>query len=253
MKFGVENIEEWMFEYFEGNLSDKDKADLLNYISLHPELEKDFSQWAQTYLLRKEEISDYGLTTDLLQKSAPKFGVRTIIASCVVVAIILASAAWWWGDSESNNKTGETFSRKTESERKVVNNTEKIVANKKLENIAPVKFKKESIQPSATMPETMKSDVNNNGIVLPKAIKIDEETVLKNEQENKPLQVKPEEQIKTEIPIPKEVVFKPDTLLNVPVPEKVVVPKTKQAANKKKAPAINLKPDSDFLPVNPNF
>lgn len=41
-RFDKEHIEELIFDYHEGNLSESEKAELLNLIHQHPELEKRF-------------------------------------------------------------------------------------------------------------------------------------------------------------------------------------------------------------------
>ena len=40
-----ENIDRWLFDYVEGNLSSKQESMLENYILNHPELEVDLDMW----------------------------------------------------------------------------------------------------------------------------------------------------------------------------------------------------------------
>jgi hypothetical protein len=68
VKINKENIESFIFDYHEGNLSDSDKAEVLNFIHLHPEYENDFAQWAQSYFHAEDPIKNYGIADTLLQK-----------------------------------------------------------------------------------------------------------------------------------------------------------------------------------------
>lgn len=67
MKITKENIEYFIFDYHEGNLSDADKAEVLNFIHLHPEYENDFTHWAQSYFHSEDSIKNYGIANKLLQ------------------------------------------------------------------------------------------------------------------------------------------------------------------------------------------
>lgn len=70
MKIGKENIEPLIFDYHEGNLSDSEKADVLNYIHNHPEYEIEFTLWAQSYIHSDKATKDYGLTNKLIRTSS---------------------------------------------------------------------------------------------------------------------------------------------------------------------------------------
>jgi len=89
MRIGKENIEEVIFDFHEGNLSDEGKADLMDYLHKHPEYEKEFMLWAKTYHTDKP-LLDYGNDDRFLKKkySSPlKWGV--VATTMGIVAAVL--------------------------------------------------------------------------------------------------------------------------------------------------------------------
>jgi hypothetical protein len=90
VKIGKENIESFIFDYHEGNLSDSEKTEVLNYIHIHPEYEVEFTQWAQSYL-PYETSTDYGLTAQLIQPGSGVWykNTWTKIAAPIVIATLL--------------------------------------------------------------------------------------------------------------------------------------------------------------------
>jgi len=65
----ADDIEALIFDFHEGNLSASEKSELLNFIHLHPEYEKDFALWAQSYVPTNTMVEDYGLTKNLLHET----------------------------------------------------------------------------------------------------------------------------------------------------------------------------------------
>ena len=68
MKINKENIEQQMFDFFEGNLSEAEKEQVLNFVHQNPEYEQDFVHWAQGYSHVGSEASDYGIREQLIKK-----------------------------------------------------------------------------------------------------------------------------------------------------------------------------------------
>lgn len=89
MRIGKENIEEVIFDFHEGNLSEEGKADLMDFLHKHPEYEKEFMLWAKTYHTDKP-LLDYGNDDRFLKKkySPPMKWGAWIVAAGVVATLI---------------------------------------------------------------------------------------------------------------------------------------------------------------------
>ena len=81
------NIEEMMFDYHEGNLSESQQKDLLAYIDAHPEYKQDLLLWGNTFvtepLAAHVEFEQY-LSQDKSYAGAFKLG--GIFAACILIA-----------------------------------------------------------------------------------------------------------------------------------------------------------------------
>lgn len=60
------NIEKWMFDYFEGNLSLHEKIELEGFVKENPAYQADFDAWSQSYV--QEESFAYAHTDKLIKK-----------------------------------------------------------------------------------------------------------------------------------------------------------------------------------------
>jgi type IX secretion system PorP/SprF family membrane protein len=60
------NIEKWLFDYYEGNLSQADREALENYILLNPSLESEMDAWSKAYV--ENENFEYHNADSLIQK-----------------------------------------------------------------------------------------------------------------------------------------------------------------------------------------
>lgn len=105
MRFIKENIEELIFDYHEGNLSDAEKTEVLNLIHQYPEYESDFILLAQTYAHVDEQLPDYGITSALLQNPVPWYNSiwlkSSIISACVFVGLLL----YFYPDKQPEKKS----------------------------------------------------------------------------------------------------------------------------------------------------
>ena len=60
-------LDEWLFDYFEGNISVADQNRLTHYLHQHPASKADFDAWKNSYVNESEMI--YSDTENLLQKT----------------------------------------------------------------------------------------------------------------------------------------------------------------------------------------
>ncbi len=106
MKIHKENIEEFMFDYFEGNLSDADKQQVLDFVHEYPEYEKDFVLWAKSYAHIGEPAPNYNLTNGLIQHGN-KVQLQKYYWSAPVL-ILAALSFWWFGYRQEPNHDSKT-------------------------------------------------------------------------------------------------------------------------------------------------
>lgn len=102
-----ENIELILFEYLEGELSQEEQEQLLDYLNAHPEHNTALEQWKQVYGYKEEE-KDYKLTAKLLIDSTPaktNFWKRTWIFAGLMLTGTLAYLVM---NSETTAKHSQT-------------------------------------------------------------------------------------------------------------------------------------------------
>jgi|GEM_PF-4548067 len=87
MQINHSNIEECLFDYFEGNLSEQDKVELMSFIHQHPEYERDFAAWAQSFTMQAEPVKDYKIEKSLLIKRKPFFYHKATYFIFVVLVV----------------------------------------------------------------------------------------------------------------------------------------------------------------------
>src|SRR5690554_8113057 len=73
-----ENIDQWLFEYTEGNLSPVQESQLMDFISLHPELMSELKSWQQAKVTPKPTPA---FSTDALVKPMPFYQHPVIIVA----------------------------------------------------------------------------------------------------------------------------------------------------------------------------
>lgn len=71
MQINRTNIEEHLFEYFEGLMNPQQADALMAFIHQHPEYETELAQWHKTYHHKNHVLEDYGIAKDL-KKPLPK-------------------------------------------------------------------------------------------------------------------------------------------------------------------------------------
>lgn len=233
MKIEKENIDIVFFDYYEGNLNEPEKEALMNFLHQHPELNDDFTFWAQSYAHKHELPEDYKIAGKLVR------GKNGIIYG-KIAAFVAASALVVWMFLWSESPV-----------------TEKV--------LGPVKEEKKRTE--TALPEV--SDELSNADVKEKEIKtqynkengekfrmpvplINERAVLQNENEtiqddsldvDHIAQVVFADSIKTH-----------DTLRVVPEKsENETEVSEEPMPTMKKTRKLNLRPTPDIIPVNPDL
>ncbi|WP_026209707.1 hypothetical protein [Cytophaga aurantiaca] len=234
MKINIEHIEERMFDYYEGNLSEQEKTDLLNLIHQHPEYEVEFTRWAQSYAHVDHSEPDYGLTTQLLKKPvlSPYLNKYTIIVSFIL--LITGTLAYVYTDEtkqvqEQSIQTNETIQSQNTAVGKEQSNT--VISTIKPAKINPVKANDVSsgiLLPDAMINQQVQSSASIADTTSLQTIKTNETIGTVNEKQQ------------VDTLASKSTVSKPNTAAQE---KKKVKHKTK----------VTLKPSSDFIPTNPNF
>jgi hypothetical protein len=105
MKITRNNIDELLFEYFEGNLSENQKGRLMNFIHHNPEFNEDFSSWAQSYSHKNEDTEDYGITSKLLRQEPGQFQISqkmVLLSVALMVSFITCLSVYFSGTKEAD-------------------------------------------------------------------------------------------------------------------------------------------------------
>lgn len=145
-----ENIDQWLFEYTEGNLSPAQESQLLDFISLHPEVISDLKAWKQAKI---QPVSSPSFSTAHLIKPAFPVLPTLLFATIGVVAILIG----WLGFNQYTKTTLYTKSSIDTDLIKVNEDdlfTHKVIQYQSLiDNQGKVKQQKNSIQPSTLSPD----------------------------------------------------------------------------------------------------
>ncbi len=252
------NIELLIFDYFEGNLGDQDKTQLLNFIHQNPAYEKEFSLWAQSYGGVDDTLQDYGITNNLLRKPTYTRGryVKNGIALILLVGFVGSTSLVVY-DELTNKKLPED----SKSLNKPISESIEVLStNKKeviIEEIKKVKVIQEDqpemlfiVEGAAINNIDVKVTPINTPLPFYESVSVNE-TILKVDSLpiNKVVEISTVEASTVEqVQTANEITSKKEQLLHEE--EEVILPKEKQ---KKKRRGLNLKPNTKFLPVNPNF
>lgn len=83
------NIDEWLFNYFEGNLSEPEKDELIRFLNKNPSSKADYEAWKKSYI--HEPIMIYPNTDSLLKPQAAlrrkriKWGIALFVVTGLMV------------------------------------------------------------------------------------------------------------------------------------------------------------------------
>ena len=237
MNSKMENIEQLIFDYHEGNLSDSEKAELLNLIHHNPELEKDFAQWAQTYAHIPNDVPDYGLTNVLLQKAVPVWYNQQWLPLSIATAVIIGILGHLlWPEKKSTKEIPTSYQIIVAPVGKQFPQAKTLAPTAQSAIILPEKQLK--VQKPESVQDLKKDNADKSSIVEKAESK--PEITQKESQE-----IKPEPEITTTI--------KPDTLQNLNSTKNQTTKQENTKTKPKRKQLLNLKPSPDFMPVNPNF
>lgn len=233
--FDKEHIEELIFDYHEGNLSDSEKAEVMNLIHQHPEFEKDFALWAQTYAHVESKLPDYGLTASLIQKPVIAWYAQTWFKTIIATVMIITGAAVYWTNKEARHVKKENFVEKNEV---VISKNE--IANK-----------------SIHIPQASSAKIENNKQVNTSSVNVEQPIVKEDEVviQESPVTVVEKEVIKHEIVAPVEKTIQPkldSAVVNIKN-ENQNESNVESVKRKSKGKKFNFKPSSKFIPVNADF
>ncbi len=93
MKIDAQNIEEVIFDFHEGNLSDPEKAALMDFMHKNPEYEREFALWAKSYHYASEPVPEYGQDERFVKTHYPAYAKWAGVATGIG---LVALATWWW-------------------------------------------------------------------------------------------------------------------------------------------------------------
>lgn len=233
VKIEKENIESFIFDYHEGNLSDSEKTEVLNYIHNHPEYEAEFTQWAQSYLPYESSIKNYGITNTLLQKPSTYWYNKSWIKITPSI-LLIAFISFYYVTPEDPTSTSLKPNTKTNTQHSFIKTELNPTIKTHSTNINKVKQSSPSVA-------THSNAYSNNQFT-------------KNSTEDSSLASSDIEKstpsaINTSSPIQKNKIHASDS---VATNTNVAQPIKKEDSNKKRK-SYKIKPATDFIPTNPNF
>lgn len=239
MRFTIEHIEELIFDYHEGNLSEAEKAKVLNLIHQYPEYAAEFTLWAQTYAHVDNVLPDYGLTENLIHQ--PVLAVTNwynttwaklgVLSSALLIAVV---SFYIFGNNENTKPTANTIVinpvvEKGETSAIVTSKSNKIESKKLVNKSTENKIKTIDNQ----IVNTISAPLSTPNIEQEKQIETHHEKVVLVPQV--------------------EEVSKVDS--NSVSETKNADPKAENDSPKKnkKKKSFNFKPSTNFIPVNTDF
>ncbi|MCO5269672.1 MAG: type IX secretion system membrane protein PorP/SprF [Brumimicrobium sp.] len=84
-----ENIDQWLFEYMEGNLSSTQETQLMQFVAENPELAMELDAWKKTKISNSQTTE---FAVEGLLKPAPQYAKPIAITSGVLMLVLLG---WW--------------------------------------------------------------------------------------------------------------------------------------------------------------
>lgn len=126
------NIDKWLFDYFEGNLSLHEKIEVESFLKNNPEFQADFDAWQESFL--PETSFTYQHTNSLIKKAAFPKG---LVALFFVIALIGGGTLVYLNLPESNGQL---------SKNDALNNTENLTSNNSDSKLVKNQFNKKTIE-----------------------------------------------------------------------------------------------------------
>lgn len=225
-----QNIEEYIFDYYEGNLSDIQKAEVMSFIHQHQEYESLFAQWAMTYSLKDEEPEKYGMEHSWMRKEVNSFQWKkwtTVFA----IAIVGIWGIYNWQTNLSSKNDNQVIKPTSSKEATIIpqNKVAKVINKKQLKiNNNNTGLQNNIAEEIVNQTVIDTKDSIENNIVLPK-------TIIENEPK-----------IATESTLSSTDSSEANTFSKE-------VKAEKKAKKKKIKLHLNFKQHDEFKPVNENF
>ncbi|MGN6645992.1 MAG: hypothetical protein ACTHJT_05630 [Cytophaga sp.] len=240
VKITKENIEYFIFEYHEGNLSDTDKAEVLNFIHQHPEYENDFAHWAQSYFHTEGSVQNYGITNQLLQKDAVSwYANKWFIVSGIVFIFAMGLCSYLLTSDQKTTSAAvpsvHTTSIKESETKETSISGAGSNTNRTIQDINHASINtSEAIQSST--PAAIIENTTSSGVRMADTLQTNRDCMPVSGVQDKP-----------------KSMSKTDT-----INEATNVTQNNTEIKNKKTPAknksgISLKPENKFIPTNPDF
>ena len=272
MNINHTNIDQYLFDYFEGNLLEQEKGKVLNFIHQNPQYEKEFALWAKTYVCVDNTPKDYGLSSTLLKPEKKGFNYKPWFYGGIVFSILVC-VFWLRNDSNESQRQQQptNFQQKNVLEKPPeINQIEEFSIKKSTVE------QKEVIKPPKILktknPITIKHDAIQSEVVSSKSVDRQKENIKKQEapavlvhEKNETLTSEVAESIQPQPQIDEhnadELLRDQEEIILESTEKKIaeIAPdSTKKPARKKDKPnnlklPMDLKPDEEFIPVNSNF
>lgn len=99
-----QNIEEYIFDYYEGNLNELQKTEVLSFIHQNQEFESLFAQWAMTYALKDDIPEKYDISKTWYKDENKGIGWKNkgLIIGCVLLTFI--GTIFWYNSTEKSSE-----------------------------------------------------------------------------------------------------------------------------------------------------
>lgn len=112
MKINRDNIEEWMFKYHEGVLSEADKKQVLSYVSMDESLAEEFRLWSVTRLAANPSTEYPDLSQKLFKKD-PFYHTGLFKSLCYFFlgAVLAGALSWWYWTRSAHTASSQPFTK----------------------------------------------------------------------------------------------------------------------------------------------
>jgi hypothetical protein len=234
-------LDEMIFGYFEGSLSQEENTRLIQYLSQHPEHYAEFEKWSQTYALRETSLEDYEIATSLIRHSPKRrywLGGTMLLIFAGMTALIISNSSLQFQKRPEVQKP--SFNKQKDQVVHRESSSQSVISTSDTKNIAPafIRLQKKQIVTNPTDTEleneivpAMVYDDSLSGIILQDSIN-STSIILHDDSINN------------------------EELLTTPGIDVTSIPgHTKENKEKKKSRRvkINLNPGKEILKTNDNF
>lgn len=253
MKVNAGNIEEWIFDFHEGMLSEEEQSELMNFLHNHPEYNESFVRGVQAQALKHEAVPiPADLLHGVLQPAPIPFWANKFLLGTISGVVLSGLVAWfvWTRHDRGGNQGREEDSVPSVSVPLMPENIregketrlERIVSptleSHSVSSSMAKESKEEAVEEEITQVLTVDSSARGHKLEVPMPSIPHESTASDSVSITLPDKVPVEsEAITTQEKAPKEKSEQPAVVFK----------------KKRNALPFNMKPQSKFKPANPNF